>query len=107
MAIRHGGKGDLTATNVEWRMQKFLPNSSSPLIYQGVMYLIKDGGVLTSVDPKTGAIFKQARLAGALDTYYASPVAGAGKIYFVSQQGKVTVIKAGQQWRPACAAGAT
>ena len=62
------------------------------------MYLIKDGGVLTSVDPKTGAIFKQARLAGALDTYYASPVAGAGKIYFVSQQGKVTVIKAGQQW---------
>ena len=98
VAIRHGGKGDLTATNVEWRMQKFLPNSSSPLIYQGVMYLIKDGGVLTSVDPKTGTIFKQARLAGALDTYYASPVAGAGKIYFVSQQGKVTVIKAAQQW---------
>ena len=62
------------------------------------MYLIKDGGVLTSLDPKTGEIFKQERLTGALDTYYASPVAGAGKVYFVSQQGKVTVIKAGAQW---------
>ncbi len=98
IAIQHGGKGDITNTYVKWRLQKFLPNSPSPLIYQGVMYLIKDGGVLTSLDPKTGEIFKQERLTGALDTYYASPVAGAGKVYFLSQQGKVTVIKAGPQW---------
>ena len=98
VAIRHGGKGDVTSTNVVWRMQKFLPNSPSPLIYQGVMYLIKDGGVLTALDPKTGEIFKQARLTGALDTYYASPIGGAGKVMFLSQQGKVTVIKAGRDW---------
>ena len=98
VAIRHGGQGDLTTTNVEWRMQKFLPNSPSPLIYQGVMYLIKDGGVLSTVDPKSGAIFKQGRLPGAVDTYYASPVAGAGKIYLLSQHGKLTVLKAGPQW---------
>lgn len=98
VAIQHGGKGDVTNTHVKWRLQKFLPNSPSPLIYQGVMYLIKDGGVLTSLDPKTGEIFKQERLTGALDTYYASPVAGAGKVYFLSQQGKMTVIKAGAQW---------
>ena len=98
VAIRHGGQGDLTTTNVEWRMQKFLPNSPSPLIYQGVMYLIKDGGVLSTVDPKSGAILKQGRLPGAVDTYYASPVAGAGKIYLLSQHGKLTVLKAGPQW---------
>jgi outer membrane protein assembly factor BamB len=98
LAIRHGGRGDLTGTNVIWNMQKFLPNCPSPLIYQGVMYLIKDGGILTALDPRTGRILKQGRLAGALDTYYASPVAAAGKVFLLSQQGKATVIKAGADW---------
>jgi outer membrane protein assembly factor BamB len=98
LAIRHGGHGDLTSTNVVWSMQKFLPNCPSPLIYQGVMYLVKDGGILTALDPKTGKIFKQGRLRGALDGYYASPVGACGKVYLLSQQGKATVIKAGPDW---------
>jgi outer membrane protein assembly factor BamB len=79
-------------------MQKFLPNVPSPLIYQGVLYLVKDGGILSSVDPKTGKILKQARVTGALDTYYSSPVAAAGKIYLFSQTGIATVLKAGGEW---------
>src|SRR5579864_6854600 len=98
LAIRHGGHGDLTGTNVIWSVQKFLPNCPSPLIYQGVMYLVKDGGILTALDPKTGKILKQGRLAGALDTYYASPIGAAGKVFLLSQQGKATVIKAGADW---------
>ncbi len=98
VAIRGGGRGDITNTHVAWHMQKFLPNVPSPLVYGGVMYLIKDGGVLSTVDPATGKIHKQGRLTGALDTYYASPVGVDGKVYFVSQQGKVTVIKAGADW---------
>ncbi len=98
VAVRGGGRGDITNTHVVWSMQKFLPNVPSPLIYDGVLYLIRDGGVLSGVDPRTGKIFKQGRLTGALDTYYASPVAAGGKVYFVSQQGKVTVVKAGPEW---------
>lgn len=99
MAVRHGGRGDLTGSpNVLWRMQKHLPNVPSPLLYQGVLFLIKDGGILTSVDPKSGQILKQARLAGALDTYYASPVGGAGHVYVLSQSGKMTVLTAAAQW---------
>ncbi|MBL8178174.1 MAG: PQQ-binding-like beta-propeller repeat protein [Bryobacterales bacterium] len=98
-AIRGGGKGDVTTTHVDWSMMKFLPNCPSPLLYQGVLYLIKDGGILTAVDPATGKISKQGRLPGAVDTYYASPVAGDGKLYFVSQQGKVTVVQAGADWK--------
>src|SRR5262249_17041199 len=90
IAIRYGGHGDRTGTNVMWSMQKFLPNCPSPLIYQGVMYLVKDGGILTALDPKTGRILKQGRLPGALDTYYASPVAACGKVFLLSQQGKAT-----------------
>ena len=82
LAVRTGARGDLTgSSNILWRMQKFLPNTPSPLLYRGVLYLIKDGGILTSVNPKTGEILKQGRLPGALDTYYASPVAGAGHVY--------------------------
>ena len=99
IAIRHGGHGDLTGSNVVWSMQKFLPNCPSPLIYQGVMYLIKDGGILTALDPKTGKILNQGRLPGALDTYYASPVGAAGKVFLLSQQGKATVIEGGADWK--------
>ena len=95
LAIRHGGSGDVTNTNVIWDMQKFLPNAPSPLIYQGILYMVKDGGILTALDPKTGKILKQGRLAGALGTYYASPVGAAGKVFLLSQEGKLTVIKAG------------
>jgi outer membrane protein assembly factor BamB len=98
LAIKYGGRGDITSSGVVWRMQKFLPNVPSPLVYEGVLYLVKDGGILSSVDTKTGKILKQARLTGALDTYYSSPVAAAGKIYLFSQAGKATVLKAGGEW---------
>ena len=98
VAVRGGGRGDITNTHVAWTMQKFLPNVPSPLVHNGIMYLIKDGGVLTAVDVRDGRILKQGRLTGALDTYYASPMAVDGKIYFLSQQGKAPVVKAGPDW---------
>ncbi len=98
LAIRHGGRGDLSQSAVVWRMQKFLPNVPSPLIYKGILYLVKDGGIFSSVDPSNGKILKQGRLPGALDTYYSSPVAAADKIYLISQAGKATVLKAGAEW---------
>jgi len=98
LAIRHGGNGDITGTNVVWSLRKFLPNCPSPLVYQGVLYLIKDGGILTALDPKTGKILKQGRLSGALGAYYSSPVGSAGMVFLASQEGRVTVIKAGADW---------
>lgn len=70
----------------------------SPLLYEGVLYLVKDGGIVTSLDKTTGRILKQGRLTGALDTYYSSPVGAAGKIYMISQNGKAVVLKAGGEW---------
>ena len=99
LAVKTGARGDLTGSpSILWRMQKFLPNVPSPLLYKDVLYLIKDGGILTAVDAKDGTILKQGRLTGALDTYYASPVAGGGHVYLLSQPGKLTVVKAGAEW---------
>jgi outer membrane protein assembly factor BamB len=97
-AYRLGGEGDVTEKNFLWKNSRSLPNVPSPLYYEGVLYTLKEGGILTSYDPKTGEIYKQARLAGALGPYYASPVAADGKIYMISEEGKVSVVRAGAQW---------
>ncbi len=106
LAVRPGkSRGDLTGSaSIVWRVQKFLPNVPSPLLYGGALFLIKDGGILTSLDPKTGAIVKQARLPGALDTYYASPAGAGGHVYLISQTGKMTVVTAAPQWEIAATA---
>lgn len=98
MAVKLGGRGDMTEKNILWRYYKSLPNAPSPLLYRGVIYLMKEGGIFTSLDAKTGAVLKQGRLMGALDQYFSSPVAGDGKIYVVSEAGHTSVIKAGGEW---------
>lgn len=97
-AIRLGGSGNLTPTNVVWRQKKYFPNIPSPLVYRDVMYLMKEGGVVTSLNPATGEVLKMGRTPEALEAYYASPVAADGKIFMVSESCKVTVLKAGAQW---------
>jgi outer membrane protein assembly factor BamB len=97
-AIRLPGQGDLTSSNVVWRLEKGYPNIPAPLIYRGVMYLMKEGGIVSSVDPATGNVLKQGRTPDALEEYYASPVAADGKIFVASASGKVTVLKADAQW---------
>jgi outer membrane protein assembly factor BamB len=97
-AVRLGGRGDLTSTHVAWKLKKAYPNIPAPLIYQGVMYLMKEGGIVTSLDPLTGQVLKTGRTPEALEEYYSSPVAADGKIFMLSASGKATVLKAGAQW---------
>jgi outer membrane protein assembly factor BamB len=99
-AIKLGGSGDMTGTNLLWRFYKSLPNVPSPVAYQKVVYLMKEGGILTALDAATGKLLKQGRLPGALDYYYASPVAADGKLYVTSQEGHITVLKSGPDWEP-------
>jgi outer membrane protein assembly factor BamB len=98
-AYRLGGTGDLTDSNLLWKNPRSLPNVPSPLVYRGVLYTLKEGGILASFDISTGEILKQARLQGAPGDYYASPVAADGRIYAVSEEGKAVVIQAGTQWQ--------
>ena len=98
LAIKLGGRGDVTDTHVLWRYRKSLPNTPTPLLYKGVLFMVKDGGVLTSLNPENGEVFKQGRLTGALEQYWASPVGADGKVYMASQAGKVVVLKASPEW---------
>jgi lysophospholipase L1-like esterase/outer membrane protein assembly factor BamB len=94
LAFRAGGQGDRTGDSLRWRYARSVPQLPTTLVYRGVVYMINDGGVLTTLDAATGQVRKQARLRGAVDHYYASPVAGDGKVYIVSQAGVAVVLDA-------------
>ncbi len=96
--IRLGGKGDMTRAARGWQYHKSLPNVPSPLLYEGVIYLVKDGGIITTLDPDTGAVLKQTRLTEAMSRYFASPVGGDGKVYLLGENGDASVLRAGREW---------
>ncbi|HEX7448172.1 MAG TPA: PQQ-binding-like beta-propeller repeat protein [Pirellulales bacterium] len=93
LAIRPSGSGDITGQAVVWQYRKGLPYVPSPLLYHERLYLVKNGGILTCLDAKTGRMQKQLRLSSS-ENYYASPVAGDGKVYVVSEPGVVNVLDA-------------
>jgi outer membrane protein assembly factor BamB len=98
LSIKLGGRGDMTQTSIRWRYQRPVPQVPSTLLYKGALYMVNDGGVLITFDPATGNVIKQGRLQGAIDKYFASPVAADDKVYLVSQGGAVSVLKAGGEW---------
>jgi outer membrane protein assembly factor BamB len=91
-----GARGDETAKLV-WKYQRSVPQLPSVLVYRDVVYMLNDRGVLTTLDAATGRILRQGRVRGVSDNYYASPVAGDGKIFLASHKGVVTVLRAGGQ----------
>jgi len=83
VAMRLGGAGDMTGQSLLWRYGRAVSKLTSTLLYQGVLYMINDGGIVTAFRPRTGELIDRQRLRGAVDDYYASPVAADGKVYFV------------------------
>jgi outer membrane protein assembly factor BamB len=98
IAVRPEGQGDLTQQAVVWKEKRALPEVPSPLYYQGKLYLVKDGGIVSCYDAKTGKLHYRERL-GAGGFYYSSPVAGDGKIYAASVKGVMSVFQAGEKFK--------
>jgi len=95
LAVKPGGTGDISSSHIAWRFNRGLPYVPSPIFYDGRIYLLRDGGMLSSLDAKTGKSFYLQERIGAIGSYYASPVAADDRIYVVSVPGKLSVIKAG------------
>jgi outer membrane protein assembly factor BamB len=96
VAIRLGGQGDITDTHVAWSVDRGIPSCASPVVYDGLFYMVADNGVATCVDAQTGEIVWQKRLRG---EYLTSPIAGDGKVYFGATDGRYTVIAAGREFK--------
>lgn len=100
LAIRLGGRGDMTDRAVRWKYQRAVPQLPSPIVFEGVLYMVNDGGIVTTLHPETGEQIAQGRLTGALGAYYASPVAAGGHLYFASQRGAMAVVPPGGDLTP-------
>lgn len=94
LAIRPGGLKDISKSHVAWQSRRGVPEVPSPLYYRGHLYLVRNGAVLTCLDARTGkeAYPRQRLRPGGI--FYASPVAGDGKVYLSSDAGVVIVLKA-------------
>lgn len=103
LAIRGGGKGDVSSSHVVWKNTRQVPFCASPLYRDGLVYIVKDGGFLASLDARSGELIRRDRLAGG-GNYYSSPVTADGKIYVVNQRGRLSVVRAGRDWRVLSAA---
>lgn len=100
-AVRPGeARGDVTGPGVAWRMKKEYPYMPSPLLYDDVLYTVRNGGILMSIEPATGRVLKMARLPGAPGAYASSPVAAGGRLFLTSSECKVSVVRASAQWEP-------
>lgn len=95
IAIRPGGSGDVTATHVAWRYEKGTAYVASPILYDGLIYLLTDGGVITCLDAKTGAVKYEGGRPPKPGKFISSPVAFDGKLLLTSDTGDTFVIKAG------------
>lgn len=93
MALKPGGRGNITSSHVAWRYQRSAPYTASPIVVGEYLYTVKNGGIMTCLQAKTGQLVWQERLP-ARGEYYASPVAVEGRIYVISEDGEVTVVAA-------------
>jgi len=96
-AIRAGGRGDITESHVSWNLRRGIPEIPSPIVHEGRLYLVRDGGILSCVDTQTGKMVYRERV-GAAGQYSASPVIAAGHLVLVSNQGLLTVVKCGDEF---------
>lgn len=90
VAVKLGGRGDVTDTHIAWKCSRNMPFKPSPLLIDGLLYLISDGGVLTCLDAKTGEEIWKERVGG---NFSASPIYAEGRIYLFNEEGKTTLVK--------------
>ncbi len=100
LAIRLGGSGDMTDQAIRWKYQRSVPQLPSPLLFKGVLYMVNDNGIITTLNPETGAVIKQGRLTGAPGPHFASPTAADGRIFFTSEAGAIVVVAPGGDLTP-------
>ena len=93
LAIRPGGRQDVSSSHVVWNVPTGAPYVSSILHYGGLIYMATDNGILTIADAASGDKVWQGRVGG---VFSASPVAGDGKVYLLSETGETIVLRAGR-----------
>ncbi|NIP98718.1 MAG: PQQ-like beta-propeller repeat protein, partial [Akkermansiaceae bacterium] len=97
IAIRPGGRGQLGKEHIAWELHRSIPEIPSPLFYRDRLYLVRNGGLLAAINPDNGRQLYRGRLGGP-GGYSASPIAANDHLYLLSDEGIVSVTKAGPKF---------
>jgi outer membrane protein assembly factor BamB len=98
LALKPSGRGELSASDLSWKYQRGVPYVSTPVVDKGILWMVKDGGIVTKLEIADGRMLQEERAAG-LGGYYSSPVAGDGKIFLASEQGVVSILASEREWK--------
>jgi outer membrane protein assembly factor BamB len=82
--------------HVVWRQERGSPYTTTPIVYNGLLYIVTDNGILSAYEAASGTRVYQTRLSPRAGSFSASPVAANGRIYFTSEDGHVVVVRAGR-----------
>ena len=98
VAVKPGGNGNVTDSHVEWEFNKGIPEVPSPILHEDRVYMISNGGVLTCVDASKGEMIYRRRLEGR-GQYLASPVVAGDDLILASEEGLVSVVRTGDEFK--------
>ena len=99
MAVRlDRATGDISDGDaVAWTLDRDTPYVPSPLLHDGVLYLVKsNSGILSAFDAKTGQHFYGPERLPAVRNVYASPVGVGNRVYIPGRGGTTVVVRAGK-----------
>ncbi len=96
LAVKPGGRGDITSTHIAWRVTKAAPKKPSLILDGDLIFMINDGGVATCVEATTGKEVWSERIGG---NFSSSPIIADGKIFLFNEEGKATVIAASREFK--------
>jgi outer membrane protein assembly factor BamB len=92
-AVKTDGQGDLSETNVVWKLKTHVGRYASPILVDGLLYTAAEESFVTCIEAATGQVVWTERMGG---KYAASPIYADGRLYFFSQEGITTVLKPGR-----------
>ena len=95
VAVRPDGSGDVTESHVKWHVKKSLGSKPSQVLVGDLIFNVSDAGVGSCLDAKTGETVWTKRIGG---KYSSSLLAADGRVYYLSHEGKATVIKAAREY---------
>jgi len=96
IAVKPGGRGDITESHLAWEYNRGIAEIPTPLAHDGRIYYVRSGGILTALRAATGKSLYSERL-GASGQYSASPILASDNLYLASEPGQITVVQAGDE----------
>ena len=92
-AVNPDGKGDVTETKVLWKCKDNVPGISTPVVKNGLLFMVDEKGQLSCLDAKTGQLIWREKLQGNY-SFNSAPVWIEDKVYLTNMEGQTTIIRA-------------